>query len=56
MFTLVWHSLCSALLPIRLRDIPTALERFLQHLARASDGTRERRAALFKQQLASDRI
>ncbi len=51
---LIWQSLCAALLPIRLRDIPTALDRYLQHLGRSSDGTRERRAAVFLRNLQQD--
>jgi hypothetical protein len=52
--TLVWQSLCAALLPISLREIPTALEHYLQHLGRCSDGGRERRAAVFLRNLQHD--
>jgi hypothetical protein len=49
---LAWQSLCAALLPLRLDEIPHALERFLAHLGRCHDGARERRAAAFKRTLA----
>jgi hypothetical protein len=45
--TLLWQAIRAALLPISLRDIPRLLEGFLEHLGRRSDGTRERRAAVF---------
>ena len=45
--TLVWRGLCAALLPIALREIPNALGRFLEHLARDHQRCRERRAATF---------
>jgi len=49
---LAWQSLCAALLPIRLDEIPQALERFVAHLGRSNDATRERRAAAFKRRFA----
>lgn len=49
--TFVWHSLIAALIPIALRDIPLALERFLQHLARSGRRLRERAADRFRRQL-----
>ena len=49
--TLVWQAIKAALLPIALRDLPSLLERFLEHLHRRSDGPRERRAALFTRHL-----
>ena len=49
--TFVWHSLIAALVPIALRDIPLALERFLQHLARSGAKARERGADRFRHQL-----
>jgi hypothetical protein len=52
--TLVWRALCAALLPIPLRDVPSALERFLEHLSRRREGFRERRAAIFYRNLLSD--
>ena len=45
MLVLAWQSLCAALLPIRLDEIPHALDRFLAHLGRSSDGARD--ATLF---------
>jgi hypothetical protein len=50
---LAWQSLCAALLPIRLDEIPHALARFLAHLGRSSDGARVRRVASFKRRFAS---
>ena len=52
--TFVWRTLCAALLPIALRDVPRALARFLEHLARRSDGFRERRAAAFYRNLMGE--
>ena len=52
--TLVWRGICAALLPIALRDIPSALDRFLQHLARDKQKCRERRAAVFYRNLQGD--
>jgi hypothetical protein len=49
--TFVWHSLIAALVPVALRDIPLALERFLQHLARSGRRKRERSADRFRRQL-----
>lgn len=54
MMVLVWQALCAALMPIKLRDVPKALERYLQHLGRCSDGVRVRRAAAFMQNLRQD--
>jgi len=50
----VWRTLCAALLPIALRDVPRALERFLEHLSRRREGFRERRAAIFYRHLQGD--
>ena len=52
--TLVWQSLCAALLPLTLRDIPASLERYLEHLGRCRTGTRERRATVFRRNLQRD--
>jgi hypothetical protein len=52
--TFVWHTLCAALLPIALRDVPRALECFLEHLGRRNEGFRERRAAIFYRNLQAD--
>jgi hypothetical protein len=52
--TFVWRTLCAALLPIALRDVPRALLRFLQHLGRRREGFRERRAAIFYRNLQAD--
>lgn len=52
--TLTWRALCAALLPIALRDIPRALDRFLQHLCRYAEGNRQRRAARFYQNLQEE--
>jgi len=52
--TFVWRTLCAALLPIALRDVPCALERFLEHLSRRSSGRRERRAAIFYRNLLAE--
>ena len=49
--TLVWRGICAALLPIALRDMPHALTRFLEHLARDNSRCRERRAAAFYRKL-----
>jgi hypothetical protein len=49
--TFVWHSLIAALVPIALRDIPLALERFLHHLARSGRKARERSVDRFRRQL-----
>mgnify|MGYP001828757350 CR=1 FL=1 len=54
MFKLTWQALCAALLPISLEDIPRALERYLEHLGRSSDGARRRKAAVFLENLCSD--
>lgn len=51
---LVWQTVCAALLPVNLANIQQALERFLAHLARWSDGKRERRAAIFYRNLQAD--
>jgi len=51
---LTWRALCAALLPISLRDIPRALDRFLQHLCRYAEGIRERRAARFYRNLQAE--
>ena len=52
--TLVWRGICAALLPIALRDIPRALERFLEHLERDKPKCRERRAAVFYRTLREE--
>jgi hypothetical protein len=52
--TFVWRTLCAALLPIALRDVPRALERFLEHLGRRNEGFRERRAAIFYRNLLAE--
>ncbi len=52
--TMVWGSLCAALLPIALRDVPTALHRFLEHLARPNETRRLRRAAVFLRKLQAE--
>jgi len=52
--TLVWQAMRAALLPVRLRDIPAALERFLANLGRRSAGPRMRRAALFYQHIQEE--
>jgi hypothetical protein len=52
--TLVWRALCAALLPIALRDLPRALERFLAHLSRCGSRSRERRAVVFYRNLMSE--
>ena len=49
--TFVWHCLIAALVPIALRDISLALERFLQHLARSGRKARERSADAFRRRL-----
>lgn len=49
--TLVWRGICAALLPLALRDMPSALGRFLEHLARDGQKCRERRAAAFYRKL-----
>ena len=49
--TFVWRGICAALLPIALRDIPSALSRFLEHLARDGQKCRERHAAAFYRKL-----
>ena len=49
--TFVWHSLIAALVPVTLRDVPQALERFLQHLARSGRKARERGADRFRRQI-----
>ena len=49
--TFVWHSLCAALLPIKIQDIPDALDRFLAHLACHNDGERERAIPAFERHL-----
>jgi hypothetical protein len=51
---LVWQAVCAALLPIELATIHQALEKFLAHLARWSNGKRERRAAVFYRNLQAD--
>jgi len=52
--TMVWSSLCAALLPIALRNVPAALDRFLEHLSRSNDKCRERRAAVFLRNLQAE--
>jgi len=49
--TWVWRTICAALIPIALREVPRALERFLLHLARQRTGYRERRVAAFYRSL-----
>ena len=44
---LVWSALLAALLPLRLRDLPLVLDRYLQHLGRANERTRQRRIDAF---------
>lgn len=44
MSKLVWQALRAALLPVRLRDIPAVLDRFLEHLGRTNDNRKRRRA------------
>lgn len=48
---LTWHALIAALLPIALRDIPTRLHVFLDHLARAGYKSRPRSVDLFSRHL-----
>ena len=52
--TFVWQLLCAALLPIRIGDIPDALERFIQYLKRYEDQSRERQIAAFTRKLLED--
>jgi hypothetical protein len=52
--TLLWQSISAALLPIALRDVPKALERFLEHLQRHRSRHRERAAVLFNRHLRED--
>jgi hypothetical protein len=46
--TFIWHSLIAALIPIALREVPLAIERFLLHLARAGRKARERAVDRFR--------
>jgi hypothetical protein len=45
---LLWQCLCAALLPIGIRDIPFAIERYIQHLGRCEGESRERQADAFR--------
>jgi hypothetical protein len=45
--TFVWRTLCAALNPIAIHDVPHALERFLEHLARQSPRRPQRQAVAF---------
>jgi heme exporter protein D len=51
----VWQAVTAALIPISLRDVPTLLARFLEHLARDGARCRERRAAAFLRHLQASR-
>jgi hypothetical protein len=44
---LLWQCLCAALLPIGIRDIPFAIDRYIQHLGRCETESRERQADAF---------
>lgn len=49
---LLWQTMLAALLPLRLRDIPGLLERFLEHLGRTNDNrNRERSVDRFRRLL-----
>jgi hypothetical protein len=47
----VWMAVRSALIPFDLRDMPAALERYLEHLARSNKHTRHRQIPHFLFQL-----
>ena len=47
----VWQAVCAALLPIRLSHIPTAIDGYLEHLARSNKHTRRRQIPTFVDQL-----
>ena len=47
----MWQLMCAALLPIRIGDLPDALERFIQYLKRYEGQSRERQIAAFTRKL-----
>jgi len=49
---LVWQAVCAALIPIRLHQIPDALEGYLEHLNRSNKHSREKQIPVFVVQLA----
>jgi len=51
---LVWQAVCAALIPIRLHQIPNALDGYLDHLERSNKHTRKRQIPAFVQQLGGD--
>jgi hypothetical protein len=48
---LVWQAVCAALIPIRLHQIPDALDGYLEHLERSNKHSRERQISAFVEQL-----
>jgi hypothetical protein len=48
---LVWQAVCAALIPIRLHQIPDALDGYLEHLERSNKHSRERQIPAFVKQL-----
>ena len=48
---LVWQAVCAALIPIKLRQIPEALDLYLEHLGRSNKHSRGRQIPIFVEQL-----
>lgn len=54
MAKLVWRVLCAALLPVRLRDLQSTLDPFVDHIRGANErGRRPRQRDLTRDMLAS---
>ena len=53
---LVWQAIRAALLPIDLRHLPYALNRYLQHLYRSRDRHRRRKIPLFFEEISSNAL
>jgi len=49
----VWTIVRSSIIPIDIRQVPAALERFLEHLSRSNKHTRSRQIPQFLFQLES---
>jgi len=51
----VWQAVCASLIPVRLNQIPQALDRYLEHLSRSNKQSRKRQIPYFFEQLGGAR-
>jgi hypothetical protein len=48
---LVWQAVCASLIPIRLHQIPNALDGYLEHLERSNKHSRKKQIPAFVERL-----